>query len=118
LRITFKEIGSDWKYDERLGNATVSWRVDMDYLSVSESKFLSDGGVLWCTRILSNSTWQIYKLMSSGEDIFEIQPESKERAEEWLFVLAELSINSAEANVHHSVPRLTARDLTTFPPLL
>ena len=87
----------------------------MKFLSESESDFLTAGGILWCTRKLENSTWEIYKILSSGEDTFEIRPESKERAEEWIFVLAELSMNSAEVNVHHSIPRLTPQNVTAFP---
>ena len=90
----------------------------MEDLSESELEFLQSGGALWCMRELNGSRWEIYKILKSGEDIFDVFPESKKRAQAWLFILAELSNSCAAVNVHHSVPRSTPADLKAYPLLI
>jgi hypothetical protein len=86
-------------------------------MTIVERNFLENGGALWCMRAISPTGWEIFKQTWEGEEVFEVQPQTRHQAEQWIFLLAVLSGPSGRVAVHHEVPRPIGQPPTLFPVL-
>jgi hypothetical protein len=83
-----------------------------------ERNFLEQGGAIWCMRAVQPSGWEIYKQTWEGEEVFDVRPQTRHQAEQWIFLLADLSGPAARVAVHHTVPRPIGHPPTFFPVLV
>ncbi|MFL6657147.1 MAG: hypothetical protein ACJ8GW_03670 [Massilia sp.] len=90
----------------------------MVVLTHTERCFLERGGALWCMRLVQPEGWEIYKLTWEGEEVVEVKPPTQHQAEQWIFLLADLSGPSNLVAVHHAVSRPLGNPAHVFPPLL
>jgi hypothetical protein len=90
----------------------------MVVLTHKERLFLERGGALWCMRPVHPAAWEIYKLTWEGEQVVEVKPPTRHQAEQWIFLLADLSGPSNQVAVHHAVSRPIGNPPNVFPVLL
>lgn len=89
----------------------------MAALTTVERNFLEQGGAIWCMRAVQPGGWEIYKQTWEGQEVFDVRPKTRHQAEQWIFLLADLSGPATRVAVHHAVPRPIGHPPTFFPVL-